>query len=164
MSAIGGISGSGGGMMPQVVSGASMRMPSATKMANLFQKMDTSNSGSITKAQFEKAFQTLNPPPSIKTMGSDSVFNRLDPNGTGSVSKQDFINGMKTLVTGSLHSSSGAVNTKGSNAVARTDFTHLLTKSINSLNSLGGNKPAPSPIKSNTTPTENIGNNINTLA
>ncbi len=163
MSAIGGISGSGGGMMPQVVSGASMRMHPATKMANLFQKMDTGNSGSITKAQFKKAFQTLNPPSSIKTMGSDSVFSRLDPNGTGSVSKQDFINGMKPLVTGRHHSSSGTANSKGNNAVAGTDFTQLLAKSNNSLNSLGGNKSTPSPNTSNAT-TGSIGKNINTLA
>ena len=85
--------------MSQVWSGASVRMPPAQKMSNLFDKIDTSWSGTITKAQFEQAFQTMNPPAGIKAMGADAVFAKLDPNGTGSVSKQDFVSGMKSLMS-----------------------------------------------------------------
>lgn len=92
------ISGIGGGVSPQVVSGASMRMPPSQKMSQLFDKIDTSGSGTITKAQFEQAFQTMNPPGRFKSMGADAVWNQLDPNGTGSVSKQDFMNGMKNVM------------------------------------------------------------------
>ena len=134
MSAIGGVS-SMAGMMPQVVSGASMRMPPTQKMANLFQQIDTGNTGSITKAQFEQAFQTLKTPASFKTQGADAVFSKLDPNGTGSVSKQDFINGMKAMM----------VQNRQHSAVPQT-----LSGSINALNVLG-NQTA-------------LGNNINVYA
>ncbi len=142
MSTIGGVSNMGSSM-PQVVSGASSRMPPTQKMANLFSQIDISGSGSISKAQFEQAFQQLNPPAAIKAMGADAVFQKLDPNGTGSVSKQDFINGMKSMVThGHRHS--------------QTNASQTLTNSINSLNALG-NQPAPAPSGA-------AGNNVNTVA
>ena len=123
MSAIGAVSGLRSAL-PQVVSGASMRLPAAQKMGQLFQKIDTSGSGSITKAQLSQALQTLNPPPAIKSMGADALFSRLDPRGTGSVSKQAFITGMKPLVS-------------QGQPPAQT-----LASSTNALNALG-NKPAP---------------------
>ncbi|MFI5336309.1 MAG: EF-hand domain-containing protein [Opitutales bacterium] len=82
----------------QIWSGASAPMSPATKMSNLFDQIDTSGSGTITKSQFEQAFQTLNPPGSFKAAGADAVWSKLDPNGTGSVSKQDFVNGMTTMM------------------------------------------------------------------
>lgn len=88
-----------GGYSAQAVSGASMRKPPAQRMAQLFDQIDTSNTGSITKAQFEQAFQTMNPPAALKSMGADAIFNQLDPNGTGSVSKQDFVSGMKDVLS-----------------------------------------------------------------
>lgn len=93
------ISGLGMAGTPQAMTGASMRMPPAQKMANLFAQIDTGNSGSITKAQFDQAFGTLNPPSGFKSMGADAVFAKLDPNGTGSVSKQDFVNGMIQMMS-----------------------------------------------------------------
>jgi len=75
-----------------------MHMPPAQKMFDLFSQIDTSNSGSISKTQFELAFNTLNPPAGFKSIGSDAVFAKLDPNGTGAVSKQDFKNGMLQLI------------------------------------------------------------------
>ena len=93
------ISGLGMAGAPRAMTGASMRMPPAQKMGNLFAQIDTSGSGSITKAQFEQAFSTLNPPPGFKSKGADAVFAKLDPNGTGSVSKQDFINGMTQMMS-----------------------------------------------------------------
>lgn len=86
------------GAMPQIWSGASMRTTSSQKMASLFDQIDTSGSGSITKAQFEQAFQSMNPPKAAQQAGADVIWAKLDPNGTGSVSKQDFISGMKSAM------------------------------------------------------------------
>ncbi len=81
-----------------VTSGASAPSSPAQKMSDLFDQIDTSGSGSITKAQFEQAFQQLNPPPSFQAAGADTIWNKLDPNGTGSVSKQDFVGTMSGLM------------------------------------------------------------------
>ena len=67
-------------------------------MSNLFDQIDTTGSGTITKSQFEQAFQNMNPPGSFQAAGADAVWSKLDPNGTGSVSKQDFVNGMTTMM------------------------------------------------------------------
>ncbi len=83
----------------QAMSGASMRMPPAQKMSNLFSQIDTNNSGSISKAQFSQAFSQMNPPAGFKAMGADAIFAKLDSNGTGLVSKQDFVNGMKQMMS-----------------------------------------------------------------
>ncbi len=82
----------------QVWSGASAPMSPTQKMSGLFDLIDTSGSGSITKSQFDQAFQTQNPPASFQSAGVDVVWNKLDPNGTGSVSKQDFVSTMTTLM------------------------------------------------------------------
>lgn len=89
---------SGMGMPAQAMTGASMYMPPAQKMFDLFSQIDTSGSGSITKAQFELAFSALNPPAGFKSMGVDAVFAKLDPNGTGVVSKLDFKNSMLQMM------------------------------------------------------------------
>ena len=98
MSTISGISGMGAAM-PQAMSGASMRMPPQQKMSNLFQLIDTAGTGSITKSQFEQAFNNMNPPAAFKAIGMDAAFARLDPTGSGKVSKEDFIAGMKAMMT-----------------------------------------------------------------
>ena len=90
---------SGLGMAPQAMTGASMRMPPSQKMSNLFSQIDTTNSGSITKSQFEQAFSSLNPPAGFKSIGADAIFAKLDPNGTGTVSKQDFTSGMTKIMS-----------------------------------------------------------------
>jgi EF-hand domain pair len=77
-----------------VWSSASTPKPPAQKMANLFDQIDSSGSGSISQSQFEQAFKSMNPPASVKSAGADSVWSKLDPNGTGSVSKQDFVKSM----------------------------------------------------------------------
>lgn len=92
------ISGMGSAMQMQAMSGASMRMPPAQKMSNLFAQIDTANTGNITKSQFSQAFNTLNPPAGFKAIGADNVFARLDTNNNGSVSKQEFVNGMTQLM------------------------------------------------------------------
>lgn len=124
------ISSIGGGYSPQVVSGASMRQPPSQKMSQLFDKIDTSGSGSITKAQFESAFQTMNPPAGIKSMGADAIFNQLDPNGTGNVSKQDFINGMKNVME-----QLRAQRHNGSQAPSGSSASQTLTSALDSLQS-----------------------------
>jgi hypothetical protein len=68
-------------------------------MANLFQQIDSSGSGSITKAQFEQAFQTANPPRAVQQAGADAIWEKLDPSGSGSVSKQDFTSGMTSAMS-----------------------------------------------------------------
>ena len=93
------VSGMGGAAAAQAMSGASMPKSPTQKMSNLFDSIDTSGSGSITKAQFEQAFQTQNPPKAFQQEGADAVWAKLDPNGTGSVSKQDFVTGMTSQMS-----------------------------------------------------------------
>jgi hypothetical protein len=92
------ISGVSGSAAPHVMSGASAGMPPQQKMSSLFDKIDSSGSGSISQAQFDQAFQTLSPPRVFQQRGADAIFSALDPNGTGSVSKQDFVSGMSQLM------------------------------------------------------------------
>jgi hypothetical protein len=127
----------------QATSGASMKAPPSTRMAALFDKIDSGNSGSISKAQFESAFASMNPPARIKAMGADTVYSQLDPSGSGSVSQQDFVSGMKSVIAqarGSHHghhehgdsSTASAVGSSASQAQPVTD----LASSIASLQSL----------------------------
>ena len=89
---------SGMGNAVQAMTGASVRMPPAQKMSNLFSQIDTSNSGSITKSQFQQAFNALNPPSGFKAMGADAVFSKLEANNSGTVSKQEFVSGMTQMM------------------------------------------------------------------
>ena len=84
---------------PQVWSGASGSSGTnrSPKLSNLFDKIDTSGSGSITKAQLEDAMKTMKLP-GLQGMTADQIFAKLDPNGTGSVSKQDFVSGMQSMI------------------------------------------------------------------
>ena len=129
------ISGMGGAAAAQAMSGASMRMPPAQKMSNLFDKIDTSGSGTITKAQFEQAFQAMNPPKGVQAAGADAICAKLDPNGTGSVSKQDFVSSMTTQMSelrqGRHHHGGG---TSGAQAPSQT-----VAGSLAGLNNLGTN-------------------------
>ena len=109
------ISGLGAGM-PHAVSGASAtaRMPPQQKMTSLYNQIDTNGAGSITQAQFDQAFQTMNPPGPFKAAGADAVWNALDPTGSGQVSRQDFINGMKNLMVELRRDHGGAAGTSAS--------------------------------------------------
>lgn len=99
MSTVSGVSSMREAAMPQVKSGASKPASPQQKLSSLFQQIDTAGKGSITKAQFEQAFNKLNTPPAVKAIGADAAFSKLDPKGTGSVSKQDFIKGMEAIMT-----------------------------------------------------------------
>ena len=74
-----------------------MQQPAHQKMSQLFDMIDASGSGSISKTQFQQAFQAMNPPAKFQAMGADQIWAKLDSSGTGSVSRQDFVSTMKGL-------------------------------------------------------------------
>jgi hypothetical protein len=45
-------------------------MPPQQKMMSLYNKIDTTGSGSITEQQLNQGFQTLNPPPVFQQQGA----------------------------------------------------------------------------------------------
>src|ERR1700731_3277929 len=92
------VSGVGAASGMHAVSGASSSGPPQQKMSDLFDSIDTSGSGSITRAQFDQAFQTKNPPAVFQQQGAAAFFESLDPGGSGSVSKQDFVATMSKLM------------------------------------------------------------------
>lgn len=92
------VSGISGSWQPDAVSGASLRAPPQHKMSQLFDKIDTAGTGSISQDQFQQAFQTLKPPAKVQAVGADAIWSQLDPNGTGVVSKQDFASTMAGLI------------------------------------------------------------------
>ena len=124
------------------MSGASAGMPPQQKMSSLFDKIDSSGTGSINQQQFAQAFQTLNPPPVFQQQGAGAIFGALDPNNTGSVSKSDFVRGMSGLMA-SLRAEGG------SSAASAPSPGASLASSLQSLSALDptsmpGNLPAGS--------------------
>lgn len=99
MSTTSGISNMRAASMPKVVAGGASSVSSQQKISNLFQQIDSSGNGRITKEQFEQAFNKLNLPASVKDVGPEAAFSKLDPKGSGVVTKQDFIHGMATLMS-----------------------------------------------------------------
>ena len=98
MSTTNGISNMRAASMPKVAAVASSGATSQQKISGLFQQIDSSGTGRITKALFEQAFSKLNLPASVKGMGLEAAYKKLDPSGTGVVSKKDFIAGMESLI------------------------------------------------------------------
>ena len=93
------VSGPAGGLdSMHGMSGASWTAPPQQKMSNLFDAIDTSGSGVISKSQFTQAFETHKPPAVFAKQGPDNIFATLDPSNTGSVSKSDFISTMTKLM------------------------------------------------------------------
>ena len=88
----------GSAAQPPVTSGASLRQPPTQKMSNLFDRIDNAGSGDVSRAQFDQAFKTMNPPKPFKDQGADAIWKQLDPGGSGSVSRQDFVDKMKGLM------------------------------------------------------------------
>lgn len=86
--------------MAQPMTGASgsMSAPPQQKMSDLFAKIDTTQSGSISQSQFSQAFDTMKPPAVFQLAGKSAVWNALDPQGTGQVSKSDLVSTMKSLM------------------------------------------------------------------
>lgn len=145
---------------PRHMTGASVTAASTQKMSNLFDKIknaseagntaektkESAGGESITKAQFEKAFNTMKTPAGFKSMGADAVFAKLDPNKTGSVSKQDFVKTMTQV--------SSQIRPQRHESVANQSPTQTPTQTVDtSLNKLGHMVSAPV-----------IGSNVDTLA
>lgn len=122
------------------MSGASAGMPPQQKMSSLFDKIDSSGSGTISQTQFDQAFQTFNPPPVFQRQGADAIFAQLDPGGTGNVSKSDFVSGMSQLMV-SLRAEGGASNAPGPSP------SDTLSNGIRSLNAID-----PSSVPSDAAP------------
>jgi len=133
------ISGIGGSSMLHAMSGASAGMPPQQKMSSLFDKIDTSGSGTISQAQFDQAFQALNPPSVFQQQGSDAIFSSLDPNGTGAVSKQDFVTGMSQLMA-SLRAENGTSSAPGPSPA---DSLAASLQSLNNIDSTSISSNAP---------------------
>jgi hypothetical protein len=125
---------------PQVWSGASARMAPPQKMTALFASIDSSGSGSITRAQFDQAFQANNPPAAFKAMGADAVFNAIAPAGSDSVSKDDFVQGMTSLM-GKLKA--GHHHHGGHSSSTETGQSGAVQSLTYSLNALNGVTTAP---------------------
>jgi hypothetical protein len=103
--------GAGGGAGLSAMSGASSGGPQQ-KATSLYNSIDTSGTGSITRQQFNQAFATQNPPAVFQQQGAAAIFSALDPSGSGSVSKSDFISGMAQLMV-SLRSDGGLSSAPG---------------------------------------------------
>ena len=136
------ISGSGAMQSPQAWSGASMKMPPAQKMSNLFDKIDTTSSGSITKAQLDQTLQSNKAPSSFQSLGTDKLWSQLDPNATGQVSKQDFTSKMAEIQS-QMHTQQSHHHHRGS-----ADNAQSTAQSTNALTALGGNANSTSMISS----------------
>ncbi len=120
-----------GSAQSQAVSGASGRSGAISKgLSRLFQQLDTGGTGSLTKAQFESAFQKLKLPASIKSMGADALFSKLDPKGTGSISKDQFVAGMKQVFSDLQAKKYGGLSQYGA-----ADPSTTLTSGIDALQS-----------------------------
>ncbi len=70
------------------------RIPASAKMANLFDLIDNSGAGVITRSQFDAAFQTMQPPRDFKSRGADSIWSSLTSGQSSGITKNDFISGM----------------------------------------------------------------------
>jgi len=142
--------------VPKVASTGTSESPHK-KISSLYQQIDSSGSGRITKAQFEQAFNKLNLPESVKGLGQEAAFNKLDPNGTGTVSKQDFIRGMETLMSPRTHQARKDAAAKDSPAETKSAPVTKVQASNPASQSMSLNLPLP--VGSGTT-----GNTINITA
>jgi Ca2+-binding EF-hand superfamily protein len=83
---------------PQVSLSGNSQLSSQQRLNNLFQQIDTTGKGHITKAQFEQAFNKLSLPAAVKDLGPEVVLNKLDPNGAGIITKPEFMQRMEPLM------------------------------------------------------------------
>jgi hypothetical protein len=119
----------------QVWSGASMRKPMDQKMSDLFSQIDSTGSGSITKSQFEQAFQSTSAPSAFKSAGADAVWAKLDPSSSGTVTKQQFTDGMqaaRSQIRGGRHHHQ-------SSSAAQTPPSKTVGQSLDALSAVGTN-------------------------
>lgn len=129
----GSVSGLGGGAMPKIVSGASKRASSSQGLSQMFQTMDTSGAGSISKSNLQSALQNLSLPSSVKSLGADTLFNKLDTNKTGSVSRQDFVSGLRKIMSGlQVQGASSTQNGSSASSSAAQFFNTALNEGSSS--------------------------------
>ena len=112
------ISAVAGGAAPHAVTGASWGAPPQQKMSNLFDKIDTAQSGVISQAQFQNAFQTQNPPAVFQQQGANAIYAKLDPTGTGSVAKDTFVQVMSGLIASLRADPSSEPSASGASTLA----------------------------------------------
>jgi len=91
------VSGVGGSLCPQAMTGASARQPLSQQFSSIFSQITTPGSGIVTRDQFTQSFSGLGAPTNFQSVGAGSIFSALDPSNSGSVSRQDFIQGLLQL-------------------------------------------------------------------
>jgi hypothetical protein len=138
--------------MPKVVASGASSVSPQQKIGNMFQQIDSSGAGRITKEQFEQAFNKLNLPASVKEIGPEAAFSKLDPTGSGAVSKQDFIHGMTSLMA----QKNAQPHKEASLEVKTSPAATAPTKNVASQNSSSNIPPPPAGGP--------IGNTINVAA
>jgi hypothetical protein len=131
---------------------ASTPMAPTQKMSTLFEQIDPTGSGSISKGQFNQAFQTMSPPASFQKAGVDAVWSKLDPTGSGTVAKQDFVNAMTTM----MKQLRGHHLNPASQVGAQS-----LSKSAGMLDALGG---APASLAMSASGSGNVGSVFDAMA
>ena len=133
---ISGVGGSYGGNPLSVVSGASGSGGATKKMTALFDQIDSTGAGSLSKSQLEEAFQTKNPPAAFKALGSHALFQKLDPQGTGRVSKQNFVSTMAQLSESFREAATSGAASPGTTLNAASQS---LNKAVTSTDGIGRN-------------------------
>lgn len=113
-----------GAATPHTMSGASRGAPPQQKMSKLFDAIDSGATGSISQAQFQQAFQTMNPPAAFQQQGASAIFAALDPSGTGNVSRQQFVSGMSDMMA-SLRADPSTASAAGASASANASLQAL---------------------------------------
>jgi Ca2+-binding EF-hand superfamily protein len=111
-------------------------MPPSQKMSALFDRIDTSANGTITKPQLESALSSMKAPMVLKSSGADAIFSQLDTRGTGAISKQQFVQGMTSLISHMRNSS--ASESQAAPAAPPESPGYTLDGSLQLFNASGG--------------------------
>ena len=74
--------------------------PTATqqRLGNLFQQIDMYSTGSISKSQFEQAFNRINLPAPVKELGADAVLSKIAPDNAEIITKKEFVSGLESIM------------------------------------------------------------------
>jgi Ca2+-binding EF-hand superfamily protein len=96
------------------VSGANSTTTSTKKASSLFDQMDVTGIGSVSRNQFARNFKSLNLPSGIKSLGADKVFSALDASGKGAIGKKEFSSGMIKMLSALNASQTSAPQTPAS--------------------------------------------------
>jgi Ca2+-binding EF-hand superfamily protein len=77
--------------------GASAPSLPTRELSKVFSQIDTDGREMISRGQFIRAFETMNPSAGFRQLGAEGVFAALNAQGTGQVSEFSFIQGMTRL-------------------------------------------------------------------